>query len=395
MRIVVILFFLLGIVVSCQTEQKQPTPPVPVTAFEVNPETVPAEFEFVGVAKSSHPVQIRSRVEGYLMSINYTEGSVVEPNQLMFRIDPRQFEAEVDQAKAELARQEAVLWRSKKALERIEPLYKQNAASLRDFDDATAEVLTAEASVMAAKAKLWEAELNLSYTYISSPIKGMAGKAQFREGDLITPSINGYLTEVSVIDPIWIYFSISENELLKASSEKSQEQLLLPKQQNYTVSLIMGDGSLFPYTGTVNFSSPTLDPKTGTLNVRAQFPNPKNDILPGQFVQSIVCGAFHPHALYVPQQSVFQGNKGRYVFVINKDNTVSMRLVDVGDWFGNYWIIKKGISAGEIVVNDGVNKVQEGGKVQITSLTKAGQEKGKNYINNYETNDVNKGPADQ
>lgn len=131
----------------CSKPKPHTLPPVQVTAFQVEPQTIPADFTFVGVAKSSHPVEIRARVEGYLLTIDYTEGSLVEPNQLLFRLDPRPFIASLDAAKGELARQEAVLWRAKKSLERIEPLYKQNAASLRDLDDATAAVLTAEASV--------------------------------------------------------------------------------------------------------------------------------------------------------------------------------------------------------------------------------------------------------
>ncbi|MBS0623414.1 MAG: efflux RND transporter periplasmic adaptor subunit [Verrucomicrobia bacterium] len=352
----------------CSKPKPHTLPPVQVTAFQVEPQTIPADFTFVGVAKSSHPVEIRARVEGYLLTIDYTEGSLVEPNQLLFRLDPRPFIASLDAAKGELARQEAVLWRAKKSLERIEPLYKQNAASLRDLDDATAAVLTAEASVMIAKANVVQAELNLSYTYITSPIKGLTGRALFREGTLITPSINGLLTYVSIVDPIWVYFSVSDHDLLQMRGER--ESLHIPETQEYTVFLTLSNGTKFPYPGKVNFASPTLDPQTGTMTVRASFPNPEEDIFPGQFVRATVTGILRPNAIFVPQQSVLQGKNGMFVFVISQDNKVSVRHIEVGDWYGEYWVIKKGLTAGDIVVVEGVNKIQDDAAVHVLSVDK-------------------------
>jgi len=338
-----------------------------VTAFRVEAKTIPADFQFVGVAKSSHPVEIRSRVEGYLQSIDYTEGDMVEGGELLFRIDPSQFEASLEQAKGELARQEAILWRAKRSLERIEPLYEQNAASQRDRDNALAQVLSGEASVISATANVTQAKLNLSYTYITSPIEGLTGRAKYREGTLITPSINGLLTLVSVIDPIWVVFSVSDDQLLKARAEGSSKELILPGEENFTVTLTLADGSTFPHTGQVNFASPTLDPETGAMVVRAQFPNPEGVVLPGQFVSAIVSGAKWHNALFVPQASVFQGRKGMYVFVINSDDTVTKREVQVGEWYKKYWIIEEGLEPGDLVVVEGTNKLQEGSRVKVTS----------------------------
>lgn len=356
------LFFLMG----CHSKKKE-TVPVTVTAFRVEPQTIPADFQFVGVAKSSHPVEIRSRVEGYLQSINYTEGSMVEAGQLLFRIDPSQFEASLEEAKGELARQEAILWQSKRNLERLQPLYEQKAASQKDRDDALASVLAGEASVISANAHVVQAKLNLSYTYIISPIKGLTGRARFREGTLITPSINGFLTLVSVIDPIWILFSVSDDQLLQARAEGEANRIILPKEQQYTVDLKLSDGSTFPHQGSVNFTSPTLDPETGAMVVRAEFSNPKGEILPGQFVSATVKGAMRPNALIVPQASVSQGRKGMFVFVIKEDHTVTRREVQVGEWYQNYWIIEQGLNPGDIVVVDGVNKIEEGSLVKIKS----------------------------
>jgi membrane fusion protein, multidrug efflux system len=371
---------LLGVLLlmsSCHSDKgaKLGAPPIEVTGFHVEPLTIPADFEFVGVAKSSHPVEIRSRVEGYLVSIDYIEGSMVDENDQLFQIDPRQFEASVEEAQGELARQEAILWRAERSLERIKPLYEKNASSLRDLDNATAQVLSAQASVIMAEANLIQADLNLSYTQIIAPVRGLVGRALFREGTLITPSINGLLTLVSVIDPIWVYFSVSDNDRLQGWQERSNEELILPEQQKYSVALQLADGSQFPYKGRVNFTSPTLDPETGAMMVRADFPNPEGKILPGQFVRATVSGAFRPDALFVPQQSVFQGRNGMYVWVVNAEHKVNARSVEVGEWYQDYWIIKRGLNKGDLVVADGVNKVQEGSLVKILSTSSPSSEK--------------------
>ena len=361
---------LLAMLTSCHQKEKPPLPPPEVTAFQVQAQTIPADFDFVGVAKSSHPVEIRSRVEGYLLSIDYTEGSMVDENTLLFKIDPRQFEASLQEAQGELERQEAILWRAQHSFERIEPLYVLNAASRRDLDNATAQVLSAEASVLAAKGNLINAQLNLSYTNITSPIKGLTSRAAYREGTLITPSINGLLTLVSVIDPIWVLFSVSDNALLQAQGQKANSQLIMPEKQNYKITLELADGSQFPHSGVINFAAPILDPQTGSLVVRGEFPNPEGKLLPGQFVHAKVSGAMRPNALFIPQQAVAQGQKGMYVFVIGADNKVTARTVEVGDWYKNYWIITKGLNEGDLVVADGINKIREGTQVKIIATSK-------------------------
>ena len=365
----VILYIAVGFGASCQSKAGLPPkkPPV-VTGFRVDSQTIPASFEFVGIAKSSHPVEIRARVEGYLWSIDYVEGSPVKENDVLFHLDPRSYEASVQEAVGVLEKEEAVLWRAKRSLERLQPLFQKNAVSQRDLDDATAAVLAAEASVESAKANLVQAQLNLSYTKIVSPINGLSSRAAFREGSLITPNVNGLLTLVSVIDPIWVLFSISDNQILQGQNEQDKKRLLLPPQQEYTVKLRLADGSLFPHEGKVNFSSPILDEETGSLVVRATFPNPDGKILPGQFVQSIVSGALRPNAIFVPQSSVFQGQNGMYVFVIDAENRVHLRSVDAGAWYDKYWVINEGLNPGEVVVAEGTNKVSDGVLVEVQSI---------------------------
>ncbi len=364
MKHFILLVCCLSFLLSGCESKKRETAPVKVTAFCVEPETIPADFQFVGVAKSSHPVEIRARVEGYLQSIDYIEGGMIGPGELLFRLDPSQFVASLDEAKGELARQEAILWRAERSLERLEPLYEQNAASQKDRDNALAQVLAGEAAVMVAKANVTQAELNLSYTYIRSPIMGMTGRAKHREGALITPTTNSLLTLVSVIDPIWVLFSISDDELLQARAEGKANRLILPEEGNYTVTLTLADGSIFPYVGYLNFESPTLDPQTGAQVVRAQFKNPDALVLPGQFVSATISGAKWNQVLFVPQASVSKGRKGMFVFVIDSENKATRRDVKVGAWYKDYWIIEEGLEVGDVVVIEGTNKLQEGSIVE-------------------------------
>jgi len=358
-------------VTSCH-EQKPQThqrPPVPVTAFQVTPRTIPAVFEFVGVARSSHPVQVRARVEGYLWSVDYVEGAAVKVGDPMFQLDPRPFVASLEQARGVLEREEAVLWRAKKSLERMSALFPKNAVSQRDLDDATAAVMEAEASVISAKANVEQAELNLSFTHITAPIDGMTGRAVYQQGTLISPNVNGLLTEVSVIDPLWVVFSVSDNELLQGKGETQKKQLVLPTAQEYTVRLQLADGSFFPHVGKLNFTAPTLDPETGALVVRATFTNPEGLILPGQFVRAYVYGAYRPDAIIIPQESVFQGRDGMFVYVVSKEGTASLRLIQPGEWYQNYWIIKEGLQPGDVVIVEGTNKVFDGASVKVTAIS--------------------------
>ncbi len=364
-----IIFICLLLLAACEKKEATPSnPPMDVTVYEVVEQNVPANFEFVGVAQSSHLVEIWSRVEGYLWKIAYTEGGFVKEGDLLFQIDPRQFEAAVDEVKGELSREKAILWTAQRSVERYTPLYEQKAASRKDLDDATGQMLASQASVETAQAKLTEAELNLSYTAITSPISGLTVRSKYREGTLINPGVNGLLTTVSVIDPIWVIFGVSDSYLLSANQEIAEKKLITP--ENYDVTLILADGSELPNVGKVNFASPVLDQTTGTMTVRAEFKNPGNLVKPGQFIRARLTGAIRPNAMIVPQQSVQQGANGMYVFVVNEKSQAELRLVQVGDWYENYWIIKSGLESGDEVIVGGVNKVGNGSPVNVLTNKK-------------------------
>lgn len=334
-----------------------------VKTLVVEPETIPAVFEYVGFAQSSHPVEIRARVEGYLDQIDYTEGEFVKKGQLMFQLDPKSFEASLDNAKGMLAQEEAVLWNAQRSVERLQPLFEQKAASRKDLDDALSKKLAAEAAVQSAKAKITEAELRLGYTSIHSPVDGLAEESNYREGALISPGQASLLTTVSVLDPIWINFSVSEGEVLKSGEEIKEKRLEMPKDLNFEVEAVLANDFTYPMKGKVSFASPTIDQKTGTMSVRAVLPNPEGAIKPGQFLRVRILGAVRPDAILVPQRAVLQSAKGMFVYVVD-DAKAEIRFVEAGDWYGNDWIINSGLQKGDRVIIDGVNKVQPGSPVE-------------------------------
>lgn len=360
-----VLLFLLLSFSSCEHKtEPPPPPPVDVSIFTVEPRTVPITPEYVGFANSSHPVEIRARVEGYLDSIAYTEGSLVKEGQLLFQIDPKPLQAEVDKAKGELMRQQAVLENAKLTVDRLAPLYQKKAASKRDLDNAIANKLQAEASVVSAGAQLALAEINLGYATIQSPVTGLSDKAKWREGALINPGTNSLMTTISVVDPIWVVFTVSDNDILKYQRDIREKIIKGPSDEVYEVEAILMDGSTFPYKGIVDFSSPTYDQTTGSLSVRGVFPNPEVILRPGQFVRVRVLGSVRPNTIYVPQRAVQEGKKNNFVYVV-RNGHAEVQVVEVGDWYGENQIITSGLKAEDEVIVDGVNKVKNNTLVRV------------------------------
>lgn len=373
-RFVMLLCFLS--LTACKQQHQAPQmPPAEVTDYVVQPKTVPVVFDFVGFAQSSHPVEIRARVEGYLEKIAYQEGQLVNQGDLLFQLDPRLYEADVEKAKAEVARQEAILANANLTVDRLKPLFEKKAASKKDLDNAIASQLSSEAAVLAAKAQLIYNQVNLGYTTIISPITGYADKARLREGALINPASNSLLTTVSVIDPIWIYFTVSDNDILKAEEQRANKTIVLPydegtvtvgKENKYVVEVLLSNNTVYPIKGVVDYSSPTFDQATGTIQVRAVFKNPEGLLRPGQFVRVKVYGAEHPGALTVPRRALLQNSQGMFVYLINKDNKANVQNVTTGDWYGDYQVVTNGLKAGDRIVVDGINKILPGATVNVT-----------------------------
>lgn len=356
---------------SCSKPQKEVVD-VKVETYIVEPKTLPVPLDFVGVCQSSHLVEIRPRVQGYLEHVVFTEGKFVKEGELLFKIDPREYQSRVSEDQAVLEKEQAVLWSAQKTAERLQPLYEQKAASRKDWEDAKAQLLAQEATVNFAKAKLQESQLHLSYTEITSPISGLTTASKFQEGTYINPSVNETLTTVSVIDPIWVNINVSNYYFLESMKEIAEGRLTIPPNYDFEVRVILDDGSEYPLQGKVSFISPVLNASTGTLSVRSVFPNPNAILKPGQFVRTRVIGAVRPNAIFVPQSAVVQGESGRYVYVISSRNRVEKRAVQTGMWYENYWIILSGLKKGDEVIQAGVNKVKEGMVVNVVNRSKKG-----------------------
>lgn len=348
-------------------------PPVEVTVEMIDPKTIPATFEYIGVVESSHEVEIRARVTGYLDTIGYVEGSFVHKDDLLFQLDPRPFQAALAKAQAQLAKEQSVLWQAERSVKRFTPLYEQKAASQRDLDNAIASEMSAQAQVLSAQAEVADAEINLSYTTMKSPVDGLTSQANYRVGSLISPS-QDKLATVSVIDPIWVNFSISELDVLHSQDDVRLGRLIFPPNDEFDVELILADQSVFPEKGIVGFASPSYSQETGTMMIRSVLPNPNKILRPGQFVRVRIHGAKRPHAIAVPQQAVQQGQNGTYVFVVDQENKAEMRQIEPGPWDGDNWVVYGGLKAGDKVIVGGVNKLVPGSAVKIIQQVKVPEE---------------------
>lgn len=352
---------------GCQKPEKQTLPSISVTAIRVEPQTIPANFEYIGVGESSHIVELRARVEGYLESINYVEGGLVKKGDLMFVLDERPFVANVDAAKGTLASQHAILWNAEQTKARMIPLYSQNAVSKRDLDNALADELSAKAKVETAAANLVQANLNLEFASLSAPVTGMASQANYREGALISPGEQSLLTTMYVMDPIWVNFSISERDMLQFNQELKHGLLKWPDKMNFQIEAILSDGTVVPTEGVIDFANPVIQQNTGTRLIRAVLPNSDLLIYPGQFVRVIVKGGTRPNAILVPQTAVIQGESSTFVYLV-EDGKVRAQPVKAGAWYQDYWIINEGLKAGDLVVTKGVNKIRSGSSVSIQAM---------------------------
>jgi membrane fusion protein (multidrug efflux system) len=342
-----------------------PPPPAPeVSVIKVEPQDAPVTYDFVGSTESSQQVEVRARVDGYLDQRLYDEGAIVKEGQVMFQMDPKPFQAQLDAAKGALAQQEAKLWTAQANLKRVKPLAAANAVSQKDLDDATGRVNSAAAAVEMARADVETAQLNLGYTTIHAPVTGVSSYARIQDGAYVNQQ-SSPLTYVARLDPIWVNFSISEDELLSLRRQIKEGLLHIPENQQFVVELVLADGSVYPETGRIFFRDANYSSKTGTFLVRADFANPEGNLRPGQFVNVRVKGSTRPNAILVPQAAVLQGAKGFFVWIVDKDGKAQTRPVEVGDWQGDNWFIDKGLAAGDSVIVDGIVRLARDTPVKI------------------------------
>ncbi|MEX3994439.1 efflux RND transporter periplasmic adaptor subunit [Paraburkholderia sp. EG286A] len=324
---------------------------------------VPVVFEYVGQTESSQQVEIRARVNGFLEKRVYTEGSLVHAGDVMFVMDRKPFEAALDAAQAELAQQKARLVTAQANLNRVRPLAAKNALSQKDLDDSVGQEQAAAAAVEGARANVISATLNLGYTTIVAPVTGLSSYAKKQDGTYIDAA-NSLLTYVAKLDPMWINFSLSENEMLDLRTQTQNGTLKLPPVGKLEAVIVLADGSIYPERGHIAFTDASLSSETGTYLIRAAMPNPTGSLRPGQFVRIKLLGALRTSAVAVPQSAVQQGPRGAYVWTVDKDGKAQQRVVETGEWNGNDWVIKSGLHPGDHVVIDNTLRLMPGAPVK-------------------------------
>ncbi len=341
--------------------------PRDVEVVQVVARDLPVEFEAVGRTESSQRVEIRARVAGFLDQIVYDEGAFVESGDVLFRIDAAPFESKLRAARAELAQQQARLENAEALLARIKPLAEAQAVAEKELDDAQGRVREAAAAVEAASAHVFDAELNLGYATIHSPVRGMTGEARERDGAYISGT-SGPLTYVARIDPMWVEFSVTETQILRAMRNEEERAIEYPKEGRFVVEVELADGSRHPHTGHISFTDATVSTSTGTLLVRAEIPNPDRELLPGQYVRVYLQGARRPGATLIPQRAVRESPKGPYVWVIDRDGHAERRPVTLGPWYADAWVIESGVGEGDRVVVNGTVGLQPGIPLSVARI---------------------------
>lgn len=366
----------IGLIVGAVRPSKKASgaPAAPdVEVVKVVQEDVPIYGQWIGTLDGLVNADVRAQVTGYLLKQGYQEGAFVKQGQLLFQIDPRPFQAALDQAlgqlaqaKAALANAEAIQVRTDLDVKRYTPLAREQAASQQDLDNAVQNNLAAIATVETAKAQIKTSEaavettrINLDFTRLIAPIDGIAGQAQLQVGALVTPG-SGTVTSVSTVDPIKVYFTVSEPQYLAWRKRFPTEASRLEADKNLRLQLILADGSTYEQQGTFSFADRQVNESTGAIRIAGLFPNPNNVLRPGGYAKVRAVISLQHDALVVPQRAVSEVQGGYQVAVVDGDNKVLIRTVSVGDRVGSQWIIASGLNAGESVVAEGTQKVRTG-----------------------------------
>lgn len=360
--VVVVLFFIFN-------REKEPAPELPLVSIQpAQQENVEIYGEYVGRIKAQQFVEVRARVEGFLEQMLFAEGTHVEKNQVLFIINQDQYIAKVDKAKAQLKKDEAQARKAERDLERIRPLHEQNAVSQLDLDNAIAAYEMALAAVSMSKADLDQAEQELGYTMVTSPISGQISERYVDLGTLVGASGKSLLATVVKSDTVAVDFSMTALDYLKSKERNvtfGQKDSTRSWQPNVTITL--PDNTIYPYKGLVDFAEPQVDPRTGTFSVRAEMPNPQLVLLPGQFTKVKLLLDVRPNATVVPQKSLILDKGGAYIYVMRKDSTVEKRFIELGPEFGNNTVVERGLVPGENIVVEGYHKLTPGIKVRVSN----------------------------
>ena len=350
-----------------ETQAHPAEPQVIVHVVEKAPLAVTTELP--GRTTAFRIAEVRPQVSGIVLKRNFTEGSDIEAGQSLYQIDPATYQADYDSAKGELAKSEAAAAIAHLTVKRYVPLVGTKYISQQEYDQAIADARQADASVIAAKAAVEGARINLAYTKVTSPISGRIGKSNVTEGALVT---NGQATELATVqqlDPIYVDVTQSSNDFMRL--KQSVEQGSLHKDSaSSTVELVMENGQSYPLKGSLQFSDVTVDESTGSITLRAVFPNPQHTLLPGMFVRARIDEGVQPNAILVPQQGVTRTPRGdATVMVVNDKSQVESRAVVAAQAIGDKWLISEGLQPGDKVIVSGLQKARPGVQVKATADT--------------------------
>ena len=333
-----------------------PAPPPPqVSILTVQRQTIPAENEWVAQAASSNSAQVRAQVSGVIVARSFVEGTDVRKGAVLYRIDPRTYAANYESAKARLAESEAQLANAERTLNRLKPLLAERAAAQQDVDNAQASYDQARAAVLDAKAAVDAAKKSYDDTFVRAEVGGRVGRTLMDVGSVTSGSAD-LLTTIDQVDPIYVYFNPSDQDVLQWRRDVAAKRLELPGGV-LDVQATLSDGSVFGQTGKLDFVSLTLQQNTGALQLRAEFPNPQHTLLPGQFARVHLLGLKRNDAILVPQRAVQQGLTGPFVYLLADSNQVTARNVGATAWQGTQWIIDDGLKPGDKVIVDGAQKI--------------------------------------
>ena len=330
-------------------------PAMPVSVIALQPTSVPISAEAVAQTEGAKEVEIRPRVGGILLKKMFEEGAPIKAGQTMFLIDPVPFQIALANAKAQLAQQKARLEQTQREAQRLQALVTSQSISQREADNAASDNALAQAGLVQYEAAVREAELNLSYTNVTSPISGIAGRFELSEGALVNANTS-LLTMVSQITPIWVRFSLSDNELAQLGGPLTQANVK-------EVKLILPNGDEYTKKGQLNFAASSIDPQLGTQQLRAVFDNADKRLLPGQFVRVRVTTGQKDGVFVVPQIAVITNDQGRFVYVVNENNEATLRPIVTGNWIGKDWVVLSGLAVGDKVIVDNIIKMRPGATV--------------------------------
>ncbi|MFA6957248.1 MAG: efflux RND transporter periplasmic adaptor subunit [Thermoanaerobaculia bacterium] len=350
------------VLTACKKEAPPPPAPPEVKVAAVLQQDVPVYVENIGQTRGSEEVEVRARAQGFLESIDFVEGTLVKQGQLLYTIDPRELQAQLAQAQGNLASADATLVRATQDVERFRPLVEQNALPRQDLETALAQQSAAKAQVEAWRATVDTAKINLGYCKITAPITGLVGKTEVNVGNLVSSGGSTLLTSISKIDPIRVRFSISERDYLEYRKKHAAGAA-----KDMPIELLLADGSVHPHKGYLVFADRIVDPETGTLLLEAAFPNTEGLVRTGQYARVRFAVDVRPNAILVPQRAVAELQATYSVAVLN-GSKIEMRTVKTGARVGSMWVIEEGLTAGDKVVVEGMQKVKNGMEVKATTV---------------------------